>query len=95
MSVAAQWIGLGLVALGLAYTWISNGRNLKERDTRINSSLKGDIKEIVKRLDDPIEGLGAIRKGIGHVREEMAATTAEFSGRISRVEEDIKGLKVR
>ncbi len=95
MDSVPQWVGIALVAMGLVYTWISNGRKQKETDTRLSTSLKGEIKEIVKRLDDPLEGLGAIRKAIGHIKEDTASDKATFSGRISRVEEDIKELRVR
>ncbi len=89
----AQWIATACVAGGLIFTWQRNGKHQLESDTKLKTELTGEIKGIKDKLDDPNEGLGAIKREINGVKEHCAAVTAGCSERFKHVEEDVHKLE--
>ncbi len=93
LATATQWVATVCVAGGLVYTWKRNGDNQKASDTKLKTELTFEIKGVKDKLDDPIEGLGAIKRDIGSIKEHCAAVTSGCSERFKHAEEDIHELK--
>lgn len=92
-GAVAQWVGTGLVAAGLAATWIKNGKSQAKSDTVLKTELKASIKGIQDKLDDPNDGLGAIKREINGMKEHCAAVTSGCAERFKHVEDDVHRLE--
>ncbi len=77
-------VGVIVLAIGLALTWIRNGRGQAKRDGIIEEKITG----INKRLDDPDSGLGAIKKSVDKQSFRCAGVTSGFEERIKTLEEE-------
>lgn len=104
MSLAdlAQVGGVVLVGLGLIATWLRNGRQQRQRDEKIAKdqrekyhAIKSDQMNILKRLDDPDQGLSAINKCANAMQKHCAEVSTRLSGRLDTAERDIKEIKKR
>ena len=51
-------------------------------------SLKTEVKNVKEKLDDPISGLGAIKKCVDEQRTRCASVTGTFNERIRSLEEE-------
>lgn len=89
----AQWIATAVVAGGLVYTIRRNGRNNKESDTRLKTELTMELRSIKERLDNPQEGLGAIKRELSDMKQHCAAVTSTFSEKIAHAEAELKKRK--
>ena len=88
--LVALWITTSATAVGVIYTIVKNGRSRTKQDTELKVELKKDIESIQKVLDDPNDGLGAIRREVSAQREHCAGVTAGFDQRITGVEDDLR-----
>jgi len=88
--IIALWITTSATAGGVIYTIVKNGRSRSKQDADLKVALKKDIESIQKVLDDPNDGLGAIRREVSAQREHCAGVTAGFYQRITGVEGDIR-----
>ena len=93
LGTVAQWVATVCVAVGLAYTWRRNNNASKETDTKLKTELTLEIKSIKDKLDDPNEGLGAIKREINGMKEHCAAVTSGCAERFRHVEEDVHKLE--
>ena len=84
--LVALWITSGAAVVGVIYSIIKNGRGRTKADTQLKTELKKDIESIQKSLDDPNDGLGAIRREISAQRERCAGVTSGFEQRITGLE---------
>lgn len=84
MDAIAQWIATGIIAIGLIATWVHNSRSKSERW----GGMENEIKNIKEKLDNPSDGLGAIKKAIDDQRTRCASMTTEFSHRIKTLEKE-------
>ncbi len=75
-------VGVIVLAIGLALTWIRNGRGQAKRDGIIEEKITG----INKRLDDENTGLGAIKKSVDKHELHCAKITTSFAERIKTIE---------
>lgn len=82
------WITTSATAIGVVYTIVKNGRSRTKQDTELKVELKKDIESIKKVLDDPNDGLGAIRREVSAQREHCAGVTSGFEQRIMGLEGD-------
>ena len=85
-TVVALWITTSATAVGVIYTIVKNGRSRTKQDTELKVELKKDIESIQKKLDDPNDGLGAIRREISGMKEHCAGVTSGFEQRITGLE---------
>lgn len=93
IGAIAQWGATLVVAGTLVYTIRRNGKKEKQSDTELKTELKKDIEGITKKLDDPNEGLGSIKRDIGEMKQRCAAVTSGCTERFRHTEEDIQELK--
>jgi len=93
LTTIAQWIATASVTGGLVYTWRRNLNHQSQIDTQLKTELTLQIKAIKDKLDDPNEGLGAIKREINGIKEHCAAVTSGCSERFKHVEEDIHKLE--
>ena len=95
--VAVSLAGTGIVSLsaagGVIYSIIRNGRTQNRKDTELKTMLKSEIANIKDKLDDPNEGLGAIKKEMKSIQLNCASVTSGFKARIDGLEEDVKDVK--
>jgi len=75
--------GFFLVAVGLGFTWVRNGRGQARRDGILEERING-IKQI---LDDENNGLSAIKKCVDEQKVHCASTVSAFTERIKVLEE--------
>jgi len=85
-AIIALWITTTATATGVVYSIVKNGRSRTKQDIELKVELKKDIESIKKVLDDPNDGLSAIRREISSQREHCAGVTSGFEQRISRLE---------
>lgn len=84
--IIALWITTSATAVGVIYTIVKNSRSRTKQDTELKVELKKDIETIQKVLDDPNDGLGAIRREVSAQREHCAGVTSGFEQRITGLE---------
>jgi len=85
-AIIALWITTTATATGVVYSIVKNGRSRTKQDAELKVELKKDIESLKKVLDDPNDGLSAIRREISAQREHCAGVTAGFEQRISGLE---------
>ena len=85
-TVIALWITTSATAIGVIYTIMKNGRSRTKQDAELKVELKKDIESIKKALDDPNDGLGAIRREVSAQREHCTGITSAFEQRITGLE---------
>ena len=85
-AVVALWITTSVTAAGLVYTVVNNGRSRTKKDTELKAELKTDIKSLKEKLDDPNDGLGAIRREVTGVKLHCAGVTSGFEERLTGLE---------
>ncbi|GAI06908.1 unnamed protein product [marine sediment metagenome] len=83
-GVISAIIGVVIVAIGLAATWIHNGRSQSKRDGIIEERING----IKTKLEDPNTGLGAIKKSVEDQAVHCASITSSFKERLKDLEKD-------
>jgi len=85
-AVIALWITTLSTAIGVIYTVVRNGREHAKQDTELKIELRKEIESLRKMLDDPRDGLSAIRHEISSMKEHCASVTSGFEQRIVGLE---------
>lgn len=93
LGAVAQWVATACVAGGLAYTWRRNSNERNQIDIKLKTELTGELKAIKSKLEDPLEGLGAIKREINGMKQNCAAVTSGCAERFKHVEEDVDKLE--
>ena len=86
VAVVAQWVATISVAGGLIYSIRRNGKSRAEQDTQLKTELKSEIEHVKKKLDDPGDGLKAIKKAIDEQALYCARTSTSLKERVSSLE---------
>ena len=89
METILSWIVTGLVAMGLAGTWIRNGKSQTKRDQEI----KDNQGYIIKKLDDSNTGLSAINEKLHNFETHCAQVSTSLDERVLGLDKDIEELK--
>ncbi len=92
MEGVAQWAAIGLIAVGQIGAWITfalqekrNGENrAKERGSLIEM-----VNDINRRLDDPDNGLGAIKKAVDGQKLHCAKISTELATKVRTLEKRV------
>ena len=92
-GVVAQWIVTICVAGGLIYNMRRNNKSDTRQDTMLKTELKNEIRTISYRLDDPDEGLGAIKKVVEEQRLYCAKFSTELAAQVKHNKEEIDRLR--
>lgn len=86
IAILAQWAATLGIAGGLIYTIRKNGKARDEKDTQLKTELKSEIEHINKKLDDPTDGLKAIRSVVEEQRVYCAKTSSGLTERVIALE---------
>ncbi|MFH0809828.1 MAG: hypothetical protein V2A77_05100, partial [Pseudomonadota bacterium] len=62
-------------------------------DTILRTELKASIGALKDKLEDPDEGLGAIKREVNSMKQHCAAVTSGCAERFKHVEEDVHKLE--
>jgi len=90
VGTIAQWIATIVVASALAYNMRQNGRNRDAKDIQLKSELKSELNNVKNKLDDPENGLGAIKKSLDDWKIYCARTSSTLTQKIKSLEEKEK-----
>lgn len=85
-GVAAQWAVVGVALISQAALWLKNGHKESRNETEERTQIKDDIKVIKDRLDDPDNGLAAIKRGIDEQKLNCASVSTRLSTRLNGME---------
>ncbi len=90
---AAQWAATGIVALGLVFTILRNGRSQKVRDEKIATEqgargalIQEKLKTIDEAIKSPETGLAALKEDMNSIKNNCAKVTSGFTERIKSLE---------
>jgi len=84
--VIGVWITSSVAVIGVVYSIVKNGKSRTKQDTELKTELKLELKAVKDKLDDPNDGLGAIRRELSSQREHCAGVTSGFEQRIKGLE---------
>lgn len=79
-------IGIVMLGVGLAVTWIRNGRSQGTAMGKLEGTLSTEIKNIHKRLDDPDTGLGSIKKAVDGQALHCAKVSTGLANKVEALE---------
>lgn len=82
----AQWVVSLSAASGVVYSIIRNGKRQRDSDTKLKTELKMEIDTIKKRLDDPDNGLSAIKKATEEMKLHCARVSTTLCTRVENLE---------
>lgn len=86
VAIVAQWVATILIAAGLGYTIHNNGRGREQKDIQLKSELKSEIEHVKNKLDDPNDGLRAIKKSVDEQKLYCAKTSSALIERVKSLE---------
>ena len=87
------WISSTFCAIGVVYAIIRNGSRAKKQDEQLKAELKSEIKVIKKQLDDPENGLGAIKKSADGMRLHCAEVSTRIEAQTKTNTDEISLLR--
>lgn len=85
-GLVAQWAAVGVLALSQAVMYVRNNRYNSTKDTVERTEVKDKLETISKQLDDPENGLSAIKKSVDDQRLYCARVSTSLKGRIDNLE---------
>ncbi len=91
ITTALQLIVTIIVVISFVYTATRNGKRLTEEDATLKTTLSIGLLTLNNKLDDPRNGLTAIKQEVGEMKERCA----RCQEKIERAEKDINGLRER
>jgi len=93
MELIAIWITSTFSAIGVIYAIARNGSRGKKQDEQLKTELKMEIKGVRNQLDDPENGLSAIKKSVDDQKLHCAEVSTRISGQVERNVEEIHTLR--
>ena len=88
--IAGSSVVVAAVAVGgVLVAYRKNGRNQATRDERLHSNQE----HIIKKLDDPTNGLTAINEKVNKMVSHCATVSTGLTERVNAAERDILELK--
>lgn len=85
----ASCLTAGVAVGGVILTLRKNGKSQTTRDERIHANQD----HIIKKLDDPNNGLSAINEKVNNMVNHCASVSSGLTERVRAAERDIKDLK--
>ena len=92
-SLIPIWITSTFSAIGVIYAIVRNGSRGKKVDEKLKSELTMEIKVIKSKLDDPENGLSAIKKSVDDQRLHCVATSTRLEGQVKTNTSEITNLR--
>ena len=87
------WITSSCTAIGVIYAIVRNGSRGRKQDEQLKTELKLEIKVIKKQLDDPENGLGAIKKSADGMRLHCAEVSTAIAAQAKTNADEIDILR--
>lgn len=88
-AILAQWIATGIIAIAVILTWVKNGRS----QAKEWGSFTNEVKHIKEALEDPDQGLGALKKGITDMQTNCAKVSGKLGEKVYHLEDEVDELK--
>lgn len=92
-SFVPLWITSGLTAIGVIYAIFRNSSRSKKKDDELKTELKMEVASIKDQLDDPENGLSAIKKSTDGMRLHCAQTSTAISAQVQTNSKEIAILR--
>lgn len=89
------WITSSFSAIGVVYAIVRNGRRGKQQDEELKTELKMDIKAIKTQLDDPENGLSAIKRCVDNQRLHCAEVSTRIEAKADTNTQEVATLRKR
>ena len=92
-ELVAIWITTIFTAGGVLYTMRRNGSRGKKQDTELKTELKLAIQSITKKLDDPKNGLGAIKDSTDAQKVHCTEVSTRLCTKVEKHDSEIDALQ--
>ena len=92
-SLIPIWITSTFSAIGVIYAIVRNGSRAKKQDEQLKTELKMEIKSIKTQLEDPENGLSAIKKATDGMKLHCAEVSTRIAGQVKTSTEEIAILR--
>ena len=79
--------GVCLIGIGFIVTWVRNNKSQAKYMTEMETRQNERIKTVFNKLDDPNNGLGAIKKAVDKQQVNCARISSGFQERIKSLED--------
>jgi len=93
MELLPLWITSGAAVVGVIYSIWRNGNRSKKKDDALKTELKTELGVIQKSLDDPENGLTAIKKEVSDFKLHCATVSTGLSTMVKVHAEEIANLR--
>ena len=87
------WISSTFCAIGVIYAIIRNGSRSRKQDEQLKSELVMEVKSINKQLEDPENGLSAIKKSTDGIRLHCAEVSTRIESQVETNTDEIALLR--
>ena len=92
-NLVPLWITSIATGMGVIYAIIRNGNRGKKQDEQLKTELKMEVGAIKTKLDDPENGLSAIKKSVDDQRFYCVATSTAISAQVKTNTSEINNLR--
>jgi len=92
-SLIPIWITSSASAIGVIYAIVRNGSRGKKADEKLKSELTMEIKAIKSKLDDPENGLSAIKKATDGMKLHCAEVSTRIEAQVNTNSREIDTLR--
>lgn len=89
----AEWIGIGILTLGLIFTWIRNGKTQRNQDlkltnerTRANAELSNKVENLRVSVEQLAFECKDVVKSVSSFKENCAMVSTSLKERIIAIE---------
>ena len=89
MTELPEWIAIAVLTISLIITWVRNGR----KQAKEWGSFTTEVEHIKNALEDPNQGLGALKKGITDMQTHCATVSGKLGEKAHYFEGEIENLK--
>lgn len=93
VALIPVWITAGISVATSVYAIVRNGTRQKEQDAVLKAELRKDLKVIKDQLDDPVNGLEAIKKATEDQKDHCLEVSTNISTRVTTAEKEIDRLR--
>ena len=87
------WITTSFTAIGVVYAIVRNGSRGRKQDEQLKTELKMEIKTIKDKLEDPENGLSAIKKSADGMKLHCAEVSTRIEAQTNTNSQEIASLR--
>lgn len=92
-ALIALWITTGVAVVGTGYNMVRNGSRRKEQDIQLKTELKLELRVIKEQLEDPDNGLEAIKKATDDQKNLCTKLSTELGTEVANNKKEIDRLR--